>query len=62
MAPRRSRVELRAGLRAIRAQGVLVLLHTTNLGGGGRGSSNFCFGSTHGVRDVHTSARIMGYL
>jgi hypothetical protein len=28
----------------------------------GRGSANFCFGSTYGVRGVHTLPRIMGYL
>jgi hypothetical protein len=38
------------------------LLRTTNLGGGGRGSANFCFGSTYGVCDAHTSPRIMDYL
>jgi hypothetical protein len=38
------------------------LLRTTNLGGGGRGSTNFCFGSTYGVRDAQTSPRSMGYL
>jgi hypothetical protein len=41
MTPRRARVELKAGLAAIRPQGVLVLLCTINLGGGGRGSANF---------------------
>jgi hypothetical protein len=53
---------LRVGAGAMASQRTLVLLRTLNLREGGRGSVNSCFGSTHCVRDVHTSPWITGYL